>query len=288
MASDLLSAERQAVESQWRVSSSALKRQVLRALNEASEAMFELNYREIALLSLDDEDGLVRAAGVELLWTDETVEVMRKLMRLAKNDIERAVRTCALKELGRFILLGEYGEIPEAIAAEAQQRTLRLHTDQSEPLEVRRRALEALANSSHPQVQTLIRAAYLNGNHDLRISAIFAMGRTCSKEWHEILLDELESTDNEVVYEAATACGQIQLQESVRRIGELALSDDRELQLTAIWALGEIGGRHASEILTRLEEANEDEETAAVVDEALDKADFSRSFAALGLEFDEE
>ena len=286
--SELSFAERQAVESAWQHASGAFKLRVLRALNEASEAMFELNYREIALLSLDDEDSLVRAAGVELLWSDETVEVMRDLMKLAEKDLEPAVRMSALKELGRFILMGEYGDMPESIAMEAQELNLRLHTDQGEPLEVRRRALESLANSSHPQVQSLIRAAYLNGNHDLKISAIFAMGRTCSKVWQEILLEELESSDEEVVYEAVTACGQIQLEESVRRIGELALSEDREIQLAAIWALGEIGGKHALESLTRLEEATDDEETTAVVDEALDTASFSRGLARLGFDFDEE
>ena len=114
------------------------------------------------------------------------------------------------------------------------------------------------------------------------------MGRTCSKVWQEILLEELESSDEEVVYEAVTACGQIQLEESVRRIGELALSEDREIQLAAIWALGEIGGKHALESLTRLEEATDDEETTAVVDEALDTASFSRGLARLGFDFDEE
>ena len=59
------------------------------------------------------------------------------------------------------------------------------------------------------------------------------------------------------------------------------------VQLAAIWALGEIGGNHAFEILTSLEEITEDEEAAAVVDEALDTAGFSRTFAALGLDFDD-
>ncbi len=286
--SDLSASERRTAELEWRQLAPDSRRRVLRSLIEASEAMFELNYREIALLGLDDADVLARVAAIELLWTDETEETMRRLMALATADPESSVRTAALKELGRFILLGEYGDIPEAAAVEAQRLTLRVHEDRSEPLEARRRALEALSNSSHPAVERLIRDAYGNGNHDLKISAIFAMGRTCSKVWRDILLEELDSGDNELVFEAVTACGQIQLGESVRRIGELVTSDDREVQLAAIWALGEIGGNHAFEILTSLEEFIEDEEAAAVVDEALDTAGFSRSFAALGLDFDED
>ena len=277
-----------ALEAGWRQVSPASRLRVLRALIEASEAMFEVNYREVALFSLGDADGQVRAAAIELLWTDESVETLRRLMTLAADDPEATVRAAASKELGRFILLGEYGDIPEAVANEAQRLALRLYSDRNEALEIRRRALEALGNSSHPQVEALIRAAHADGNHDLKISAIFAMGRTCNKIWREILLEELESSDNEIVFEAVTACGQIQLGDSVRRVGELTLADDREVQLAAIWALGEIGGKQAFDILTNLDEMIEDEEAAAVLEEALDTAGFNRTFAALGLDLDQD
>ena len=286
--SELSASERRTLEGDWAQLSAASRRGVLRALIEASEAMFETNYREIALLALGDDDSWVRTAAIELLWTDETVETMRRLMTLADDDAESIVRIAALKELGRFILLGEYGDIPEDVAKEAQDLALRIHKKHDDGLEIRRRALEALSNSSHPDVEALIRSAYADGNHDLKISAIFAMGRTCSRVWRETLLEELDSPDNEIVFEAVTACGQIQLHESVRRIGELVVNDDREVQLAAIWALGEIGGNHAFEILTSLEETIDDEEAAVVVEEALDTAGFNRTFASLGLDFDEE
>lgn len=286
--SDLSVSDRRTIATAWAGLTPESRRRVLRSLTEASEAMFELNFREIAILALDDEDSLVRVAAIEVLWTDETPATMRRLMSRAADDPAPDVRAAALKELGRFILLGEYGDIAEDAAKEAQDLALRVHSDRSQPLQARRRALEALSNSSHPAVERLIRVAYADGNHELKISAIFAMGRTCSKAWRDILLEELDSADSELVYEAVTACGQIQLDESVRRIGELAISEDREIQLAAIWALGEIGGKHAFDILTSLEEIIEDDEAAAIVDEALDMAGFSRTFAALGLDFDDD
>lgn len=286
--SDLSSDERQAVAAVWRGLSSSFKHQILRALNEASEAMFELNFREIAALGLRDDSDIVRAMAIELLWPDESPATMRQLMRLATNDPAPAVRSSALKALSRFILLGEYGRIPNDLACEAQRLTRALHSDDSQPLDVRRRALEALANSSHPSVEALIRQAYAHGNHDLKTSAIFAMGRTCNEIWQDILLEELGSRDNEYIYEAIMACGQIQLKEGVQRIGELTLSDDREIQLAAIWALGEIGGKQAFNILSGLSETVEnDEEGAAAIETALDAASFSLSFAALDLDFDD-
>ena len=269
------------IEATWQGLPAATRQRVLRALHDSSEAMFELSYRELALRCLGDANARVRETAIELLWTDESEATMRELMRLARHDESPSTRIAALRALAPFILLGEYGDIDAELAIEAQQLALSVCLDDKASLEARRRALEALANSSHPQVPELISQAYAHGNHDLKISAIFAMGRTCSSAWQDILLDELGSTDNETVYEATRACGQIQLAESVEPISELALSDDREIQQTAIWALGEIGGSQAFAILNQLDETIEDEETAAFLDEALAAAGMARSLASL-------
>lgn len=286
--SDLQPKEQRAIEPVWNALSVIAKHRVLRALNEASEAMFELSYREIATLGLDDASGLIRSTSIDLLWTDESEETMRKLMRMADTDSDAAVRTRALEQLGRFILLGEYGDIADELAEQAQALTLKIHTDNAEPVALRRRALESLANSSHPAVCDLIKAAYADGNHELRIGAIFAMGRTCSNTWRDQLMDELESGDNECAFEAIRACGQIQLKEAARRIGEFTLSEDQELQMIAIWSLGEIGGRHAIDVLSSLEERAQDDDMVAAIDEALDTAGFGLSVASLGLALDDE
>ena len=286
--SDLSSQDCHAIADAWQGLPSVFKHRVLRALNEASETMFELGFQAIARLSLADESPMVRSMAIDLLWADESEETMRRIMEAAARDQDSTVRANALKALGNFILLGEYGDIPLDTAKDAQDLTLGIHRDQSEPLNVRRRALEALANSSHPAVPALIRAAYDDGNHDLKISAIFAMGRTCSDAWRRQLLEELSSEDEECVYEAISACGRIQLADSVRPIAELSLRDDRELQMMAVWALGEIGGKQAFDVLTSLAEAELGDELAALVDEALDAAGFSLSFSGLNLDLENE
>ncbi|MCY3866775.1 MAG: hypothetical protein OXG68_15160 [Chloroflexi bacterium] len=286
--SDLPLEELQTLQNVWNPLPAVAKHRILHALNEASEAMFELNYREIALLCLEDASSLVRAASIDLLWIDESAVTMRALMKMAASDDDAAVRARALEHLGRFILLGEYGDVPADLAAEAQSLVYGIHSDPEEPVEIRRRSLEALANSSHPKVSGLIETAYADGNHELRIGAIYAMGRTCNSIWRAKLMDELESADGECVFEAIRACGQIQLKEAARRVGEFTLSDDQEIQMIAIWALGEIGGRQAFEILGSLDEIVTDDDSRAAIDEALDKAGFSLSFASLGLETDDD
>lgn len=286
--SDLTHEELRTIEPVWNPLPTVAKHRVLQALNEASEAMFEFNFREIASLCLEDASSLVRAASIDLLWTDESAETMRALMKMAESDDDAAVRARALEHLGRFILLGEYGDVPANLAAEAQSLAFGIHSDPEEPVEIRRRSLEALANSSHPKVSSLIETAYADGNHELRIGAIYAMGRTCNSIWRPKLLDELESADGECVYEAIRACGQIQLKEAVRLVGEFTLSDDLEIQMISIWSLGEIGGRQAFEILGSLDEIATDDDSKAAIDEALDKAGFSLSFASLGLDSDDD
>lgn len=284
--SDLSNLELDRLASVWAGLPAAYKHRVLKQLVETSEAVFELDFSAFAQICLTDESSLVRSAAIELLWSDESIATMRQLLDLARSDRSHEVRAQAFSGLGRFVLLGEYGDIPADDAREAQELALNAVKDTHAPIEVRCRALEALANSSHPEAAALIRDAYENGNHLLKVSAIYAMGRTCDKIWRETVLEELVSSDNQIVYESVQACGALQLQESVRLIEDLISGDDREIQLMAIWALGEIGGKRAFEILCDLEETVEDRDLLAAVEDASDAASFSLNMSSLDLEFD--
>ena len=267
----------------WRDLPGRYKAHVLRQLLEASEADFELAFNEIALLSLDDESSLARAAAVDLLWTDESPATLRLLMDRIRHDESIQVRTAALSALARFILLGEYEDIPAEDAEAARQLALDLYADACEPLAVRCRALEAIGNSSHPALERLIREGYANGVQDMKRSAIVAMGRSCSPIWSDILLEELDSADEEIVFEAAQACGHIQLEDSIDKLRALCASEDREIQLMAIWALGEIGGRRAYKALSDLEDETDDPEVQGALEDAVDAAGFGLSMSRLDL-----
>ncbi|MCY4018352.1 MAG: HEAT repeat domain-containing protein [Chloroflexi bacterium] len=284
--SDLSEPELDRLAPVWAGLPATYKHRILKQLVETSEAVFELDFGAFALMNLTDKNNLVRSAAIELLWSDESLATMRRLIDLARTDESHDVRAQAFSALGRFLLLGEYGDIPAHDAREAQELALIAVKDRHAPVEIRCRALEAIANSSHPQAAALIRAAYDDGNHLLKVSAIYAMGRTCDKSWRDTILEELESSDNQIVYESVQACGALQLEESVRLIGDLVLGDDREIQLMAIWALGEIGGKRAFEILSDLEETVEDREFLEAIEEAVDAASFSLSMSSLDFEFD--
>ncbi len=284
--SDLSEFELNRLAPVWAGLPATYKHRILKQLLETSEAVFELDFGAFAHMNLTDKSSLVRSAAIELLWSDESLATMRQLMDLARADSSHDVRAQAFSGLGRFVLLGEYGDIPPKDAREAQELALIAVKDHNVPIEIRCRALEAIANSSHPEAAALIREAYDDGAHSLKVSAIYAMGRTCDKIWRDTVLEELESGDNQIVYESVQACGALQLEESVQLIGGLIAGDDREIQLMAIWALGEIGGRRAFEILCDLEETVEDREIQEAVEEAVDAASFSLSMSSLDFEFD--
>jgi len=263
------------LEQHWTSLSPARRRQLLQLLNDSSEANFEMDFRDINHFALKDPDSEVRQYAIEGLWEDESLLLMHKLIQAANHDPSVNVRCAAVTELGRFLLLGEYGDIPAAQAAQAREPVLNaLHVDE-EP-ELRRRALEAIANSSHEGVRAMIDEFYNHEDLRMRMSAVFAMGRTCDQDWAPEILQELQSQIPEMRFEAARAAGHTELAEAIpyllRVIDE---TDDVEILEISIWALGEIGGDRARKALTEIvahAEAQGDDQVYDAAREALDAA----------------
>lgn len=259
----------------WRGLDASYRHELLQSLVSASELNFELQYDALGFMALDDPDGDVRARAVELLWENNSRETLRRLVRAVNWDDEEDVRSEAAKALGRFILLGEYEDIPEDVAQQARDAAIQALNDPNEVLEVKRRALEAIANSGHEIVPEAIKDAYTSGERLMRISAVFAMGRTCDKRWRDEVLREMQSGDAEFRFEAARAAGEIQLEEAVPLLTRMIEEEDREIQVIAIWSLGEIGGNEAMRVLERVAEAAEeaeDDDLLETVDEAIGNA----------------
>jgi HEAT repeat protein len=270
----------------WGSLSPDLRVNLLTDLVDSSEMNFELDYRELGLFALDDRDPDVRAKAVELLWEDESIELMERLMELTQWDESPTVRAAAASALGRFILLGEYEELPEAEAIKAQDAVINLLTDEDEDIDVRRRALEAIANSSHEIVEEAIREAYTSSEHKMKVSAIFAMGRSYDSTWRDTVLRELGSNDPEIRYEAARSAGELELDEAVPALGQLATQDEREVKEIAIWSLGEIGGKQALRILSALAEEAEEAEDENLI-ETIEDAIGNASLAGESFDFND-
>lgn len=270
--SDLDDVALRAFEPVWNNLPADYKRRIITELAEASEVNFEFNYETLGYLALDDPDAGVRSAAIDLLWINESLDLMSRLIDLAENDDSSEVRARATSELGRFILLGEYEEIPEAEAVRVQDVVINLLNDEVEDIQVRRRALEAISNSSLDFVNQAIQEAYESDEHLMRVSAVYAMGRSYDATWNETVVREMRNDDPEIRYEAARAAGELEIEEAVTLLGKIAVADEREIKQVAIWSLGEIGGSQAMRLLTALaedaEEA-EDEDLKEAIEDAI-------------------
>ncbi len=250
-----------------------LRRQITTRLAELAEADFEVNFNEVFRLGLADEDAQVRTAAIEGLWEDEDVSLIPPLVARLTEDENVTVRAAAATSLGRFVLLGELEKSHPEFYTPAYDALLAAYRDEK-TVDVQRRTLESLAYAGNETVTELIRKAYTMPEEKMRISAVFTMGRNADTRWARQVRQELFKPNPELRYEAARACGELELREAVPELEELTDDVDPEVQEAALWALGQIGGNKARKILERCCKAsNEATRTAAEV--ALQELEFA-------------
>jgi len=258
----------------WPTIEDSRRRVVMRHLVELAEYNFSVDFDPIFLLGMGDEDSEVRATAIEGLWENEDQALVGPLVFLLRSDETVTVRAAAANALGRFVLLGELDQIDSAPAMLAEQSLLETIHLQGEDLEVRRRAIESIAYSSEAGVREIIEAAYYHEDERMQASALFAMGRSADPHWAKLILAELESVNPELRFEAARACGELEMTPAVSHLAGMIVNDpDREVQQMAVEALGRIGGGEARKVLEACYE-DEDEVLSQAAAEALDQMDF--------------
>jgi HEAT repeat protein len=262
--SDLETSQLAELQPVWETLDTDYRARLLEELVDTSETNSELDYVTLAFFGIEDSDAAVRAAAVELLWVDESLQGLRALLKLAFEDDSALVRARAASGLGKYILLGELDDLPETQTSAAVDTCLALFRDDDEDIEVRRRALESLGNSSRDGVAETIEEAYNSHEPHFKIGAVFAMGRSYDEMWAPIVLHELNSPDPELRYEAARAAGEIGIEDAVPKLSRMTHEPDRDIREVAIWALGEIGGKEAARVLQQLLD-----DPAYAIDEAL-------------------
>lgn len=243
--------EMRAFRRQWPSLPVERRRKIISALAENAEANFELDFNALFRVTMDDEDEHVRAVSVEGLWEDEDSALVAPLVHLVRQDRAASSRAAAAASLGRFVLLGELEELDERYTTLVRAALLEAIADREELLEVRRRAVESIAYWDEPRVHDIIAAAYQEPAELMRISAVFAMGRSADPSWSETVRQELHSHNPAMRYEAARACGELEAKSAVAELIALISDADREVQFAAIAALGQIGGKKAERVLER-------------------------------------
>ncbi len=247
--SSINSKELQLFKELWPTIERKRRQQVVSRLVELAEENFDLDFDNVFKDCLDDPDAEVRSRAIEGLWENEEPSLINTLLNLLEYDSSEKVQAAAAAALGRFVMLAEHQKMHSSYTAKIYKALLATIGDSSQALEVRRRALEAIAPIGSPEVEKVISEAYHNGQPKIRVSSIYAMGKNCNPAWLPILLKELANADAEIRYEAAGACGDIGEEDAVHYLTNLVEDPDVEVQLATIQALGKIGGTEAKNCL---------------------------------------
>ncbi|TAK64389.1 MAG: phycocyanin alpha phycocyanobilin lyase [Dehalococcoidia bacterium] len=257
----------------WRSLSIQRRRDIIDLLADMAEDNAELDFGAVFMTGLLDDDVQVRAQSIKALWEYEDDRLVEVLLRLLR-DPEAMVRAEAALGLGRYLLRVELSGEDEQLARDVEAALRAKIDDESELVEVRGRALEAVGVRSEPWVHDAIEEAYASGDRRLSISAVHAMGRSADLAWLPIVFDEMDSDDAEMRFEAAMAAGSLGDERAISKLGELSLDADAEVQEAAITALGQVGGPAAREALLNIASGQSDPRVLEAVRDALAEADF--------------
>jgi len=271
--SDLDRNQQEQLRATWAGLSGERRRELVTALVEFAEDHIDADFAAIYRWLLEDGDAWIRAQAIEGLWEDEDVRLITPLIRCLERDADPDVRAAAALSLGRFLLLGEYGQIDASAAQRVTTILLAAYRRQQEEVWVQRRLLEALANSSLAELPDLIFAAFQEGDDTLRVGALFAMGRSADSRWNRYVLEELDNSDSATLFEAVRASGELAIEEAVPALLRLLDDEDIEIRDAAVWALGRIGGREAWRALKACC-ASDDEDLVDAAENALAELEF--------------
>lgn len=283
--SDLSQQDAELLRRQWTMIPVQRRREVVAELVRLAEDDLFLLLGRMLRVALGDSDAQVRQTAVKGLWEDGQADLIGPLVQLLHNDPDNDVRAAAATALGGFVLAGELEELDTALAMRAEEALLGILADTAQPLEVRRRALESIAYSGEAGVRQLIEDGYYSPDEEMRVSAVFAMGRSADVRWRGLVRAELQNPSAAVRAEAAFACGELEARGALNDL--MALLDDRDpaVRRAAIFALGRIGGSDARDALEAVMLGNNAEEAEAA-EQALEEMSFYADLEAVSL-FDE-
>lgn len=231
------------------------RRKITSRLVELAEENFELTFDSIFKNLLKDTDDEIRAKAIEGLWESEETTLVIPFVRMLNEDHSEIVQAAAARALSKYAMLAELKKLGPASTDRVTLALISILTDDKKPREVWRRALEAAAPLSHPEVKKAINKAYQSDDLKVKNSAIFAMGKNCDSSWLPTVIKEMSNKQAETRYEAAGACGEICDEEAVPELIKLTSDKDQEVQHSAIRSLGQIGGTKAKLHLRKLLES---------------------------------
>ncbi len=273
--SDLQAEEWAAFVSGWTAVPDERRRAIVRHLADISEDNFIVDFTPVFTHNFQDALPEVRVAALDGLWDSTDLRLIPQITTMLQEDPAEEVRAAAAGALGHYVLLAEWGQLPERILPGLIDTLLAEYDKDETAVSVRRVLLEGLGASHHPRVNTLIEEAYESGDQSMQMSAVFAMGNTADRRWTVTVLGEMESPYEEMRVEAARAAGSIGNSDFVPQLAELAYDEDLAVRVAAVTSLGQIGGDEVQRILANMmddPEVEEVDEVLEAVEDAMEEA----------------
>ena len=263
--------------------------------NKRKEMFFELllvefmsntlmDFSEIALIGLNDEDPIIRRGSLKLLMDNRKSYFLDRLISISKQDPDTEVRLDAISTLGYFLMDTDTAERGKN-KAEKVLKALESLMESPDKM-TRLRVMEALAYVDHPSIIPLVYAS-LTSDIDAEIaSGLRAVQNSLNRRWAANVIENLDHPNPDVQYEAIKAVGELQLKRARNRILSLLARfdqlDDDILDATILTA-SQLGGNQVKEMIEMIEEIFEDEEDMAeLFEEAksnLELVDFQKQMA---------
>ena len=247
--------------------------EIVRKLVELADDNVEFDFSSIFRSCLSDDDDAIRERAARGLWETEDRAMIRPLVKLLESDTSAEVRASAAMSLKNFSMMAQNGKLLSRDGDRIRQALLAVVNSPTEDIDVRRRAIEAVASFNTSQTNSAVREAYESDNPTLVQSAIYGMGQSSNPAWLPTVVDEMSNPLAAVRFEAATACGLLGEESVVPHLVQRLRDDDSEVRLASIKALGMIGGTMAKNAL-QLHLSDEDEAIEEAAREALISLEF--------------
>ena len=238
----------------------------------------EGDFETLAKIGMSHSSETVRSNSVWLMRFSDDKSVAREILRLAEEDPSEYVQEKAIRVLGYFnelVSMGDRIPLPAKTVFAKLESLLN-----SEKRNLRLAALEGLAFSNLQELRPIIEN-YLNGDDkDERICALHAITNSLDESWEKKVLELLMDDDMDIQFEAIRAAGVLQIRKALPVLYSLLSRFDRlfePLRDEVIWSISEIGDEDSMDVLQTLSEISveDDYELSELVDAALENLEMS-------------
>ena len=271
--SDLESSELEKLQAIWDGLPVWRKQAVMEDIEELNRDDTVLDFVVFGRFALQDRDPMVRIFAVRTLKDYEESNLIQDFLVLLQKDEDSGVRKEVAEALGRFVYAGELDLISSSQIQKLEDTLLEI-INSDEIFDVRRAALESMGYSSRDEVDSLINKAFLSDDRKWKASALIAMGHSANIDWQPQVISMLESNFPLLRCSSARAAGELELEECIPYLIGLLDDPDDNTRNASIWALSQIGGEGIREILERIHEEAEDDQTCGLIESALENLSF--------------